>query len=375
MTTIELQCPTCQEMLVLDAGFAGGVCRCSGCGTLMTVPAAAGGTSERLSRPATPGGRPEAPGMAASPSAPSSASSAKTPVHAPRRDHETVQPPSAVRPTVVTAHTNEAGKQTFVTASGRTLELDADAVIPTAAKKQRPVVRATTAIVAVGALLVLVVVTVLVFVWVIKEKTSVDPHTGQPRIGYDVADNPLVNADGRFLYWSLDEPTVIVLDAAGLNRPWLEEMKDVLVDAAAKMPEATPLQVVALTDLGVKTFPDKLRSWKPGDTAKLRAFLTPIPAMRFPDPVAGLETVLKADPRRIILVTGQQLTDRQVDDIDLLLDKHPDTRLSVALLGTHLPRLQTLVNKSGGKYVSMPQEDFLGWYAKIRNATQEPRTK
>ena len=51
MQTIDLECPSCSEMLELDAGFAGGVCRCSNCGTLMTVPLDAGRAAEQLSRP------------------------------------------------------------------------------------------------------------------------------------------------------------------------------------------------------------------------------------------------------------------------------------------------------------------------------------
>ena len=35
---IELECPGCSERLELDAGFAGGVCRCQHCGTIQTVP-------------------------------------------------------------------------------------------------------------------------------------------------------------------------------------------------------------------------------------------------------------------------------------------------------------------------------------------------
>lgn len=50
MQTIELDCPTCGEHLELDAGFAGGVCRCSSCGTLMTVPRDAG-RAEQLTAP------------------------------------------------------------------------------------------------------------------------------------------------------------------------------------------------------------------------------------------------------------------------------------------------------------------------------------
>ena len=50
MQTLELDCPSCGEHLELDAGFAGGVCRCSKCGTLMTVPRDAG-RAERLTAP------------------------------------------------------------------------------------------------------------------------------------------------------------------------------------------------------------------------------------------------------------------------------------------------------------------------------------
>ncbi len=60
MQLIEMDCPTCGTPLSLDAGFAGGVCRCSGCGTLMTVPRGAHGRgrSEKKIRPEAPAGRP-----------------------------------------------------------------------------------------------------------------------------------------------------------------------------------------------------------------------------------------------------------------------------------------------------------------------------
>ena len=53
MQTLDLDCPSCGETLELDAGFAGGVCRCSNCGTLMTVPRDAG-RAEQLSAPEPP---------------------------------------------------------------------------------------------------------------------------------------------------------------------------------------------------------------------------------------------------------------------------------------------------------------------------------
>jgi len=61
---IQLNCPQCDEQLEVDDGFAGGICRCYDCGTLMTVPAAKGGRAEQLKaagRPSRPS-RPTRPG-------------------------------------------------------------------------------------------------------------------------------------------------------------------------------------------------------------------------------------------------------------------------------------------------------------------------
>ncbi|WP_432799977.1 hypothetical protein [Poriferisphaera sp. WC338] len=38
MSKLELECPGCESVLRLDKAFAGGVCRCSHCGMLMSVP-------------------------------------------------------------------------------------------------------------------------------------------------------------------------------------------------------------------------------------------------------------------------------------------------------------------------------------------------
>ena len=38
MSKVELECPGCGKTLQLDKAFVGGVCRCSHCGMLMSVP-------------------------------------------------------------------------------------------------------------------------------------------------------------------------------------------------------------------------------------------------------------------------------------------------------------------------------------------------
>jgi von Willebrand factor type A domain len=49
---IRITCTHCRQVLTIDDGFAGGVCRCQHCGTIQTVPAAPGKTKGRGAAPA-----------------------------------------------------------------------------------------------------------------------------------------------------------------------------------------------------------------------------------------------------------------------------------------------------------------------------------
>ena len=52
---VVVQCFHCNAILELDDGFRGGVCRCSGCGSLLQVPRGdAGPPTGRVARPAGP---------------------------------------------------------------------------------------------------------------------------------------------------------------------------------------------------------------------------------------------------------------------------------------------------------------------------------
>ncbi|MGA2232865.1 MAG: hypothetical protein ABSH22_18350 [Tepidisphaeraceae bacterium] len=48
---IRITCTHCRQVLTIDDGFAGGVCRCQHCGTIQTVPAAAGKAQGRGAAP------------------------------------------------------------------------------------------------------------------------------------------------------------------------------------------------------------------------------------------------------------------------------------------------------------------------------------
>lgn len=53
---VVVQCYHCSNILELDEGFRGGVCRCSQCGSLLQVPKSTGNET-RKARPAAPGAR------------------------------------------------------------------------------------------------------------------------------------------------------------------------------------------------------------------------------------------------------------------------------------------------------------------------------
>ena len=66
---VVVQCYHCSNILELDEGFRGGVCRCSQCGSLLQVPRANAAEAGARERPAAPGARPESPGRPETPGA------------------------------------------------------------------------------------------------------------------------------------------------------------------------------------------------------------------------------------------------------------------------------------------------------------------
>lgn len=73
MERIELPCPSCGKTLKVDAGFAGSVCRCKYCGSLISIPDPLGlsdpknlDAPDRADRPRSPG-KPETPASSPAP--------------------------------------------------------------------------------------------------------------------------------------------------------------------------------------------------------------------------------------------------------------------------------------------------------------------
>jgi hypothetical protein len=373
MDIIELQCPTCNDLLELDAGFAGGVCRCSSCGTLMTVPAdPSRQRAERLSRP----DRPDSPGasvpyeLAEEAAAPQRvASPARSGNGAPRVTRPAARSAAGGNTATGTAGKDAArgasgGPQTYVTASGRTVQVAQ--LVPTARKRKRPGVRVATVMVFV--LVMALVVGVVIAALVIAARPPVPKKTvgtgavapQQPE-GVAAGVNPLKTTRAAdFFGLTLGHRTSFVVDCSYFAKDWFGPMTMVLAATAEHARTGDALQVVLWTDLGTKLFPEQPQALDADGRAKLHEFLqNAAPMSSKVDPAGAVDVALRGKPDRVILVAGTEPDG--LADIVKWADKS-GTPFDVVVIGDRVPSLKKLAEGHGGKYVSMPVEDFKKWF-------------
>lgn len=291
MQTLELECPSCQEMLELDAGFAGGVCRCSNCGTLMTVPSDAG-RAETLSRPSS------APsyGVAdddddadalASLSEASSGSGLSERGASGRR--------SSGRSAAV-----EPGE--YRTSSGKVVRLDSTVKVPTANK--RKTVRVATTVIFFGVVAAGVVAGVLVILAIMSSGGGPGGTGGggDAVVAYDPAANPYELPFANIAGLPVQGSVAVVVEASGDSADWMQPFGDLVSAGLSKPGEGATVGLYAagsadngyagidptpVADLG----PDELTDW-----------FAKMPAADEPDFAGATRDAIDTAPDTLILV-------------------------------------------------------------------------
>lgn len=357
----------------LDAAFAGGVCRCSTCGTLMTVPAdpsrdraetvtrrdrpdapAGGGASSRpdtpraaSSRPDAPPGRstrPDTPGPAGTrPETPGSSGSADLAALA-----RTAPPGSSA-----------ASQGVYLTASGKALEL-AEAVVPTA-RKRKKVIRATV----IGGFVAMV----LGIVAVIALAISFVFNSGKPKgtdlidtVGIDPAVNPIKKTEPNLLTITIESECAIVVDATMYAKQWYPMMRDIIGHEVSLAP-STSFMVIPWSDLTPKSFPAKPEKIGRDRLSDLDASLmVSNVAYQGISPAPYVELALNERADQIILVTGRVLEEAEVKDLVEVMGKRVDVHLDVIVVGDHDAVLQKLAKDNKGRYVSVKTDQLEKWY-------------
>ena len=322
---ITLVCTKCGNMLHVDDGFAGGVCRCSACGTIQTVPARGqkhdNGQAifERASRNGT------------------------------SNELETLSE-------VVTS-SGLAGsgmlRQSRSTKAAQARE----------AERRRKVAPVA---VAAGAFVAVIVGLVLAFgVGRSGEKTDATEMapTNVPAV---VATPPTVRGPA-FGPIALDAagPVIYLVDRGDATRAYTASLQRAVAKSVSTLGPARKFQVRYWTADGeTPIFPPAPTDATPAAIAKVTAWMADIPGGRATDATSSLDEALAAKPAEIVIVTGKawQLDESFANEAIVKLGASPKIRIhGVALGGAGgSDALSRVVTKAGGRFLEMDEATLAG---------------
>jgi hypothetical protein len=334
-TTIELNCPGCDTVLELDAGFAGGVCRCSTCGTLMTVPDDPSAKApERLHRPESP----DAP--AQSPETPDEAA------------------PSAE------ASAQEQGVTTYTTDTGQTVRVD-ERKIPMAAMK-RKAAKWGTIMVFVAVIGVLIAVSVLAIVILQGSDEQRTREQITQEFGYDPDANPFTADNPNLLGLPLTPRDAVVLDASTSRENWIGLAGENLVNALRKLDDGARVAALLAIESGPRwlTPEDALTRVGELDLADLEEQAINLSGTGRSDIAASVEVAMKLDPDRILLVLGRTIDDAEDRRIrEAIGDSATDVDVILVGLGMmSAPLAEELADDFDGRAIDVPVQKLAQWW-------------
>lgn len=317
---ISLVCTKCSTVLNVDDGFAGGVCRCSACGTIQTVPR-----------------KGDAPTKAGAPGT----------VIYERASREAVSKELEALGEVVTS--------SGIVGSG----------ILTQSRVNKPKQSSQAGKwlgVAAGSLLSLAAVWFLFLRPSNAPEQTVDPKSTTP-----AANNlPKANtaAGPRFGPIALDRtgPLVYLIDRGDATRPYTSTLHTLVNASLATLQPNRRFQIRYWTAAGESpAFP--LTPGEPSEynRSKAATWMSEVIGGQSTDAVASLDAALLAKPAEIVLITGKawQMDETFTNQAVIKLVNNP-VRIHVVSLGTVNGEdpLQRLASKTGGTYLALDANEL-----------------
>lgn len=392
--TMSLECPSCKLVLQIDTAFAGGVCRCSNCGTLMTVPRdPSKERAERLSRPDAPaGGKPAAASSASSAAAsppggsgraarpdsprPDAPSGRQTP--APADVPPANQPAATDTPATKTAAPAAAAAEVetgvYVTESGKQIHITAQTRIPTAVKRKALKIGIVGAfVIFMGTMIVLVFGAIMLMN---SAKPSGDTRTEEEiaqdvqraRGGYDPAINPYLLEKPNVLGLPLQTAgggVVVVLDTSSQGRRWIANAADAIIQgvAAENRKDANlAVQVILAREGGNEVTPQARAVLDDASRAQMRDTLMAARPMGQAPLAPALSLAFQSKPRQVILITSQPMDSQRIESITQAKADAAGTQLDVIYLGDEPGELASFVSQGQGQYIELPQSQLGSWF-------------
>lgn len=384
MDQIELECPKCKTLLNLDSGFAGGVCRCSNCGTLMTVPSDPSNEkaeevigrrrpqrpgspegSKRSSRPDTPDAvhgaprsskrdRPEdnvAPEgqMVVDPSANSdgdapdvteSETESFEPIEKPRpsrrsgsKSRSSKSKRGGTRRGRAEPPEEDEGEQILVTKSGKKITVSSTRNIPTAKKSKKMLIRAITAVIFISVLLVIIGISVAAIALLASSDTDQQIAIEQQlafdvqNFSYDRSANPVLMDKPNAMGFPMRGRTMIVIIVSQESKPYLPFVAKALGAGLAKPDARGRFDIGLVNSQGMTRYNGGMRSLENADAASITSFVNG--AQVTPGPInltKAMDEVVAEKPVQIIVIGSQRLADLGgVEAFDAQLQTLSDT--------------------------------------------------
>lgn len=383
--TMELECPSCKLMLEIDIAFAGGVCRCSSCGTLMTVPRDPKlERAESLRRPDRPGDPSGAPGQTPAgrpdaPTRPDAPAGSQTPAadSMPPVDSTAASSPRpsapAGQPSAARAQAEAVDEGVYVTESGKQVRITSETRIPTAVKR-----KALKAGIVGGFVIVMVGMVTLVIIGIafmlssdspeIRTAKEVAADVQMARGNYDPDVNPFLLQKANVLGLNLTSSVIVVLDTSNDSKRWLSMAADALIAGLVErdgkaVETGSMVQVIFARDGGPVLAPPTLAKLDDTSRPVLKEALfntRPIGQATF---TPALTMAVAAAPAQIILITAQDMDEVRLKAITDPLAKAASTmQFDVIYLGQQSGKLDAAVQSHKGTMVKLPVLSLSGWF-------------
>jgi len=335
---IDLNCPDCGVPLRIDEGFAGGICRCSHCGALMTVPEDRTRHAEQLHRAERPG-RPEAPGAAA---------------------------PAA-----------SSDSEQFVTASGRTVEVPTERLrrVPVAQRKRYGVrIAVVTAFVLIAAGLAVALIVSVANVLQSQQGEPVTPERAEEEAAavtaeayaYDPRANPYLIEEPNLFGIPVDlasgRTLRIVVDASAAMQPQIDFAREVLTANLRTLePTGAAVQVLFAAGGAARAYPAEPQ---PAGRWDMPGWMEALDAIEAGGQIRlepAIEAALDPKPDRLAIVL--RMTPRQAVMEELAATVVASgVPTDVIQLGRSSPGLEPIAERTGGRYVDLPEAQITDWY-------------
>lgn len=361
MNLLRLKCPRCSRALSVDPAFAGSVCRCQQCGTLISVPGDdSAGASRKAERQEEPSAEPSpmsppptrpATGRLARPSRPGRPARLLTPVEVEDTEDKWAinEPPPPQKPVVQT-------------------------ISPTQRRAARKslAVQLTTAV---GFLAVLAgLITVSFFGIRAAVRHDVIP-AGMTRGGAASASlDPGVEM-AEVNPFTVDEPNLLgvpllgrataIIEAGDRATDYMDVIKQALFAGTGFPYGGIALQIVLVDGDQPVFYPDEptpLIEWnRPGferflDQIQVGATLSP------EDYERAVTIAVGASPRQLIFITSGKLDRSDAEALTSVVQRAPGVRCDALTIGGGSTGLGTLVRSRGGREQALPPQRLWDWY-------------